>query len=84
MKRGIGNERGIGGVGHEHSREGLGSNTYNDSTGGDRHLGQSGTGQMGTLDGQSGSHTGSRRPSMMDKLNPKVDANGDGKAGFMK
>ena len=25
-----------------------------------------------------------KKPSMMDKLNPKVDANGDGKAGFMK
>lgn len=24
------------------------------------------------------------KPSLMDKLNPKVDANGDGKAGFMK
>jgi hypothetical protein len=27
------------------------------------------------------SHT---KPSMKDKLNPKVDADGDGKAGFMK
>jgi hypothetical protein len=25
-----------------------------------------------------------KKPSLMDKLNPKVDANGDGKAGFMK
>lgn len=24
------------------------------------------------------------KPSMMDKLNPKVDSNNDGKAGFMK
>lgn len=34
----------------------------------------------------SSSNTGSNatKPSLMDKLNPKVDANGDGKAGFMK
>jgi len=25
-----------------------------------------------------------KKPSLMDKLNPKVDSNGDGKAGFMK
>lgn len=28
--------------------------------------------------------TTTRKPSLMDKLNPKVDADGDGKAGFMK
>jgi len=28
--------------------------------------------------------TGKHKPSIMDKLNPKVDADGDGKAGFMK
>jgi len=34
----------------------------------------------------SGHHdsTTGHKPSLMDKLNPKVDANGDGKAGFMK
>jgi hypothetical protein len=30
------------------------------------------------------STTSQSKPSLMDKLNPKVDANGDGKAGFMK
>lgn len=31
------------------------------------------------------SNTSSRKkPSLMDKLNPKVDADGDGKPGFMK
>jgi len=30
----------------------------------------------------SGTSTG--KPSLMDKLNPKVDANGDGQPGFMK
>jgi hypothetical protein len=29
-------------------------------------------------------HDAHGKPSMMDKLNPKVDADGDGKAGFMK
>lgn len=33
--------------------------------------------------GDSNTATGTK-PSLMDKLNPKVDANGDGKAGFMK
>jgi hypothetical protein len=28
--------------------------------------------------------TSSHKPGLMDKLNPKVDADGDGKAGFMK
>lgn len=28
--------------------------------------------------------TGKHKPSLMDKLNPKVDSDGDGKAGFMK
>ncbi|RAR07098.1 hypothetical protein DDE82_003040 [Stemphylium lycopersici] len=28
--------------------------------------------------------TGQHKPSLMEKLNPKVDADGDGKAGFMK
>jgi hypothetical protein len=27
---------------------------------------------------------GNPKPTMMEKLNPKVDSNGDGKAGFMK
>jgi len=29
-------------------------------------------------------HDTHKKPSLMDKLNPKVDADGDGKAGFMK
>lgn len=30
------------------------------------------------------STTTHKKPSLMDKLNPKIDSNGDGKAGFMK
>lgn len=33
--------------------------------------------------GASNTATG-KKPSLMDKLNPKVDSDGDGKAGFMK
>ncbi|EHK96035.1 hypothetical protein GLAREA_10909 [Glarea lozoyensis ATCC 20868] len=36
-----------------------------------------------TTHGSHGSET-KHKPSLMDKLNPKVDADGDGKAGFMK
>jgi hypothetical protein len=31
-----------------------------------------------------GGTTSQHKPSLMDKLNPKKDADGDGKAGFMK
>lgn len=37
----------------------------------------------GSSHGTSETATGTK-PSLMDKLNPKVDSNGDGKAGFMK
>jgi len=40
------------------------------------------TGTTGTSSTGTSSSTG--KPSLMDKVNPKVDANGDGKAGFMK
>ena len=43
-----------------------------------------GTGR--TTDGltNTSSHDSHKKPSLMDKINPKVDADGDGKAGFMK
>lgn len=41
------------------------------------------TGRGSTATGTTGT-TGNHKPSLMDKLNPRVDANGDGKAGFMK
>jgi len=50
----------------------------------DHHNGSS---NLGTTDRRPDSGIGSdnhTKPSLMDKLNPKVDANGDGKAGFMK
>jgi len=41
-----------------------------------------GTGVTGTT-GTGSSSTGTK-PTMMEKVNPKIDADGDGKAGFMK
>jgi hypothetical protein len=63
--------------------------TSSHSAAGSRLTGSHGTiGTGGDLSDNS-SHTGSpqdpaHKPSLMDKLNPKVDSNGDGKAGFMK
>ena len=37
-----------------------------------------------TAPNTSSDSTSQSKPSLMDKLNPKVDASGDGKAGFMK
>jgi len=58
--------------------DGLGNNTSHHN--GHHHNGAN-TG-VGSTTGSTGTSTG--KPSLMDKINPKVDANGDGKAGFMK
>lgn len=44
------------------------------------------SGTHGTTGGQniSGTGTDQKKPGLMAKLNPMVDSNGDGKAGFMK
>jgi len=42
------------------------------------------SGHSGTTGTTGTSNTSHAKPSMMDKLNPKKDADGDGKAGFMK
>jgi len=76
----------IGGAG----ARGTTSLTENDTNGrshGGEHLGQTGTARTGTsatsgTTGTTTSNTGSK-PSLMDKLNPKKDTNGDGKAGIM-
>ncbi|KAE8447216.1 hypothetical protein EG329_011047 [Mollisiaceae sp. DMI_Dod_QoI] len=74
---------------HHHGTTGIGSTTGLTGSG-------IATGASGTSRGTSGvtgispdasrgdSTTSGTRPSMMDKLNPKKDADGDGKAGFMK
>lgn len=40
--------------------------------------------QFGNTHDSTHTNTTHKKPSLMDKLNPKVDADGDGKAGFMK
>lgn len=45
-----------------------------------------GTGTAGTAH-HTTSHSSTeshKKPSLMDRINPKIDADGDGKAGFMK
>jgi hypothetical protein len=46
----------------------------------DMRTGEQGYGNSGLQD----TATTGKKPSLMDKLNPKIDSNGDGKAGFMK
>lgn len=56
------------------------------------HRINSGTGRVGGVDpthgtaGHTSSHdtSGHKKPSLLDKLNPRKDADGDGKPGFMK
>jgi len=87
---------GVGGVGNEFSsnqgvgREtshlgqstGMGGNHLGQSTGTDGQLGQRGAGPMGTTEGTRGTPAG-QKPSLMDRMNPRVDADGDGKKGLM-
>lgn len=92
---GLGHNTGAGGLEragergleHEHGRNaGVGGQGYGSGTTGSgldsrRETGdyeRSGVGHDNTTT------TGTKKPSLMDKLNPKVDSNGDGKAGFMK
>jgi len=66
---------GLTGSHDRHNGSGLtGNNDRYDESNRDRYD-ESNRGTTGTTAG---------KPSLMDKLNPKVDANGDGKAGFMK
>ena len=55
------------------------------------HRINSGTGRVGGTDatpiptGHASPHdNGHKKPSLLDKLNPRKDADGDGKPGFMK
>jgi len=75
------------------ARESTLGNTASGNTG--RHVGTDGPiGSTGHRDGHhdttstsghhDSTHASGHKPSLMDKLNPKKDADGDGKAGFMK
>jgi hypothetical protein len=46
--------------------------------------GRDNTQGLGTNHNDASNTTTGKKASLMDKLNPKVDSNGDGKAGFMK
>jgi len=84
-----GEPRAVGGTLGGHGAKGTTSLTENDSSignNGSARSGTTGTGNgVGSGVGSTGtSNTTTGKPSMMDKINPKVDSNGDGKAGFMK
>jgi len=91
---GVGAGLGAGAVGAGAAHRRRGSNSSSSSSDNDRtgtHRSRKAGGLTGGVAG-AGTHnttgttgtTGTHKPSLMDKLNPKVDANGDGKAGFMK
>jgi hypothetical protein len=71
-----------------------GTTGSSDLNSGDQAYGNSGAqgqkfGDFGGRDNEVGSDTTNttgteKKASLMDKLNPKIDSNGDGKAGFMK
>jgi hypothetical protein len=61
---------------------GAGAHNTSGTTGGNFGTGHTGT--TGTHTGAHGTTEAHGKPSLMDKLNPKVDADHDGKAGFMK
>lgn len=82
-----GEPRAVGGTLGGHGAKGTTSLTENDDGLGNNashhtgHHNGANTG-VGSTTGSTATSTG--KPSLMDKINPKVDANGDGKAGFMK
>jgi hypothetical protein len=76
---------------------GTGSSSTGYSTSGAQNTTGTGIGSHSSAPGTTGTGVGhstthgshdttssTHKPSLMDKLNPKVDSNGDGKAGFMK
>merc|ERR1712144_94363 len=68
------------GLHNTHGTHGTHSSTHGTGTG-------AGVGTdtgLGSSTSHSSSSTTGTKPSLMDKLNPKKDADGDGKAGFMK
>jgi len=79
--RSIGSSLGHGAATGDFAREGT---SGVGSTTGSHGVGHTGTdGAIGTH-GHDSTHADHKKPGLMAKLNPKVDADGDGKAGFMK
>jgi hypothetical protein len=76
-----GEPRAVGGTLGGAGAKGTTSLTENDTTRNGHHNKE----HLGTAGSHTASHdTTGKKPSLMDKLNPKIDADGDGKAGFMK
>jgi hypothetical protein len=75
-----GEPRSVGGTIGGAGARGTTSLTENDSTRNGHHHHNDNVGTTGIDSTQS---TTGKKPSLMDKLNPKKDADGDGKAGFM-
>lgn len=75
------------GIGHSHGTgHGLGHTGLDNTTGHRTHIGTDGVIGQGNT---SSTHTGSsgvapHKSSLLNKLDPRVDSNGDGKPGFMK
>jgi hypothetical protein len=55
---------------------GMGNDNYNNGT----SLGSRGAGPLGTVESEESRH---KKPSLLDRLNPRRDADGDGKKGLM-
>lgn len=86
----------VGAAAHQHRRRGSNSSSSSssdESVGGTRRKkdklsrkpvggGMAGSGTTGSH--VSGNDSGRTKPSLMDRLNPRKDADGDGKAGFGK
>jgi hypothetical protein len=70
---------GAGGLEHRQGETGALPQALTEDVSRAENHGQAGHGHNTT--GVAGTH---QKPSLMDKLNPKKDADGDGKAGFMK
>jgi len=83
-------------TGSEHHRHGDFNNTPNHHNSGTIGTGAAATGLTGsrshdrdhigtdgTIGDRHGTHQEHKKPSLMDKLNPKKDTDGDGKAGIM-
>ncbi|KAG4438559.1 hypothetical protein IFR05_005934 [Cadophora sp. M221] len=75
-----GEPRSVGGTLGGSGAHGTTSLTQKD---GSHHDHSTGAG-VGSTTSHSSSNTTHSKPSLLDKLNPKKDADGDGKAGFMK
>ncbi|KAJ9648058.1 hypothetical protein H2201_002400 [Coniosporium apollinis] len=92
---GVGAGAGAAGLGRTRSGSSSSSSSESDGAGGRRskrtrlpriggHRNKGTTGSTGTgLTGSSGTND-NHKPSLLDKLNPRKDADGDGKPGFMR